>query len=101
MRAFGLCEVLGALLEAIKINGRHSMMSRTSHIARRRFEQGKNHYTATTYLFITLIGGGLQLFGIDHPLTITAHFAIAMTAIYAIFAAMRYGLLIRQITSTG
>lgn len=60
-----------------------------------------SHYTATTYLFITVIGGGLQLFGIDHALTITAHFAIALTAMYAICAAMQYASRIRQITLAG
>jgi hypothetical protein len=41
--------------------------------------RGVSHYAAVTYLFVPVIGGGLQLFGLDHALTITAHFTLALT----------------------
>lgn len=40
-------------------------------------------YAAVTYLFLPLVGGFLQLFGLDHWLTITAHFALALMLMVA------------------
>ena len=41
-------------------------------------------YTGTAYLFLPVGSGLLQLFGIDHWLTITAHFSMAMLTFFAV-----------------
>lgn len=41
-------------------------------------------YIGTAYLFVPVTGGLLQLFGLDHWLTISAHFAMAMLTSLAV-----------------
>lgn len=41
-------------------------------------------YAGTTYLFIPVIAGLLQLFGVDHALTVIAHFTLATLVFFAI-----------------
>jgi hypothetical protein len=43
-----------------------------------------SYYGAVTYLFIPVIGGFLQFFGLDHAMTVTAHFTLALAAMFII-----------------